>query len=275
MLHIFQDEPRETKSTTSSVRVKSVVNMVDEIPEGVEIPKKKETDSHREILLSSGQKHSPLTPDKSSLTKKMECSEKLQNTEEHIPSESSSQSESHRQIHQCITSDPIAQQIALSRSSSVSSTGTYNVESPKETKTYDNANTDTPRNLRNTKTKIIDSVGSEDSSTGTYNVESPKMSKISSKSNTDVSKMFKNKNPKRADSQSSSISHFSRRSSKQEASSSASHKKSIPSMSSFHIREEVSSEVPEEQPSNSQAATALPLQIPTQMVILFKFLSFC
>lgn len=245
--------------------MKSVANEVNKKHEGVQISKKEEEDLHKEMLPAPVEKHPPLSPDKKSLlSEKIECSEKAQlKTTEHTPADGTPQSESDHQVHQSITSDPRTQQMTPSRSGSVSSTGTYNVESPKKSKDYSNSEKDVDRSVTNRKPKRVDSEGSSSgSSTGTYNVESPKMSRISGISNADAPKIIKNKNPKRADSGSSSVSNSSGRSSKHEASPSTPHKKLVHSRSPAHTME-----VPEEKPGTSHMATALPLQPPLQMVI--------
>lgn len=281
MFRIFHQESRVTKQITSSVRVKSDAKEVDKKHEDVQMPKKEEEDFYREMLSAPKQKHPPLSLDKkSSSSEEMKCSERPEentiehalsnsapqseeNTTEHTPPNSASQSRGDCQAHQSRTADPRAQQITHSRSGSISSTGTYNVESPKKSKTYSNSDID----QKNMKPKKVDSDGSSvDSSTGTYNVESPKMSKISSISNTDAPKIIKSKNLKKADSENSSASHSSGRSSKHEASSSTSHKKSVHSRSSAHTMKGVNSKVPEERPSTSHMAAALPLQPAPRMV---------
>ncbi|XP_063876362.1 protein fantom-like isoform X3 [Scylla paramamosain] len=260
-----KQESKTKKTSTTSVKLKSAADETDENSAAVQISKKK--DLHEEILPESEQEHLPVSSgERSSPAKRVECSEKLhESTIEHIPSDSASHSENILHGHEYIPTDPVTQQLTRSRSASVSSTGTYNVGSPKKSKTYSNSNTDAPKNLKSMKTKRVDSGGSsEDSSTRTYNVEDPKTSKVSGNSNSSTpSKIHRQKSPERADSKSSSGSHSSGRSSKPEVSSSSSHKKSSPSRVS-HSGKGVKSEVPEERPNTSQMA-ALPLQPSPQM----------
>lgn len=261
-----QQESKTKKSSTSSVKLKSEANETTKNSEGVQITKKK--DDHEEVLPESEQNH-PLVSlgERSSPAESVECSEKVHvSAIEHNPSDSASQSENinNHHVHEHVPVDPVTQQLTRSRSVSVSSTGTYNVGSPKKS----DLDTDAPKNLESMKIKRVDSRGSsEDSSTGTYNVEDPKTSRVSDHSNSNTpSKILKHKSPERADSKSSSGSHSLGRSSMLEVSSSSSHKKSTLSKTSSHSGKGVKSEIPEERPGISQTA-ALPLQPTPQMVI--------
>lgn len=231
------------------------------------------------------QKSTPFSPQRKSPSleksgSKGSLDEPHQNTPEHresSPPKFIPEGESDSQVHTNTITESRSQQKPLSRSGSVSSTGTYNVENPKKSTSSSKSGREiTPRShgedLRILNPEGSSSEGSStDSSTGTYNVENSKISKnVSGTSKTDVPKSLKSSKSKSVNSDVSSGS--SERKPKHRASPSTSNKKSVQSKPSTEDMEKLTPENPEEGPSTSHSNTGAAPPTPQHSVTITNFL---
>lgn len=185
------------------------------------------------------------------------------------PANSTLEAESDSQPHHHLIPDSRTPVKPLSRSGSVSSTGTHSVESPmKSLAVSKSSKHSTPRSLKSEEPKRSNSEGcSTDSSTGTYNVESSKISKnVCGTSKSYGPKSLKNSKSKFMNSETSSESSEKRLN--QNSSTSTSSKKSE---SAAQGRERMTSENPEERPSTAHSGVEDPPP-PHRRVTIARFL---
>lgn len=289
MLISCQQEVLITQPKTSPLVVTSIENEVHKkVNDKQETQEAEEGNIHKEkhpVPAPRSQKCPPFSPkDKRTSLEKIgsngSTEEPHQNTPEHRELTASNfvpKSETDSQAHQSHVIDSTTQQKPHSRSGSVSSTGTYNVEDHNKSITSSKSSKETtPRSLKSylksEKMKRSNSEGSAtDSSTRTYNVESPKISRnVSGASKTDDPKSPISSKSKTMNSEASSGSSEWRL--KNKRSTSASSKKSFHSKSFAQARERLTSENPEEAPSTSHSHKGVPdhlVTITTFLLTLF------
>ncbi|XP_050723275.1 protein fantom-like isoform X2 [Eriocheir sinensis] len=258
---VHKQEAVATKPDRNPIVMTSVDNDPDQRVKCEQISQK-EGDIHKEkhpVPAPRSQKQTlpspkPKSPSKGKTERIGAVEEPHQETPEHrepSPANITPEAESDSQPQQRLIPDSRTPEKPLSRSGSVSSTGTYSVENPmKSLASSKSSKHSTPRGFKSEKPKRSNSEGSStESSTGTYNIESPKISKnVLGTSKADAPKCLKSSKSKCVNSETSSESSEKRLN--QKSSPSTSSKKSE---SAAQARERMTSENPEEGPSTSHS----------------------